>query len=139
RQGREALAQGVRSAAHSRTACRQGADAQVPARRAVGRDDRYTVFARLHAPAPAQDRDGPRAAEVPFDRDRHRISSAGPRMTSREAELPCVRRSGASMQIKDFLAEGDTAIDVKASDKGALLKALAARVASSVNLPAQIV
>lgn len=43
------------------------------------------------------------------------------------------------MHIKDFLAAGDTAIDVKASDKGVLLRALAQRAASSVKLPAEFV
>ena len=38
RQGGEAVAQGIRPAARAGAACRQGADAQVPARRAVGRD-----------------------------------------------------------------------------------------------------
>jgi PTS system nitrogen regulatory IIA component len=43
------------------------------------------------------------------------------------------------MQIKDFLAEGNTAIDVRASDKSGLLKALSARAASAVNLPAALI
>ena len=38
------------------------------------------------------------------------------------------------MQIKDFLAESATAIDVRASDKGGLLKALSARAAAALNL-----
>jgi PTS system nitrogen regulatory IIA component len=43
------------------------------------------------------------------------------------------------MQIKDFLAESDTAIDVRASDKGGLLKALSARAAAALNLPPEAV
>ena len=60
RPGGEALPKEYDLAA-ARAACRQGADAQVPAARAVGRADRYAVSARLRARAAAQDREGPRA------------------------------------------------------------------------------
>jgi PTS system nitrogen regulatory IIA component len=43
------------------------------------------------------------------------------------------------MHIKDFLAEGNTAIDVRASDKSGLLKALSTRAATALNLPPQVV
>jgi PTS system nitrogen regulatory IIA component len=43
------------------------------------------------------------------------------------------------MQIKDFLAEEDTAIDVNASDKGGLLQTLSAQAASILKLPPQVV
>lgn len=43
------------------------------------------------------------------------------------------------MDIKDFLSAADVAVDVRAADKAGLLKDLAARVASAVNLPAALV
>jgi PTS system nitrogen regulatory IIA component len=43
------------------------------------------------------------------------------------------------MQIKDFLAEGNTAIDVRASDKSGVLRALSTRAATALNLPPQVV
>ena len=56
RQGREAFAQGIRPAARAGAARRQGADPQIPARRAVGRSDGRPISARLCAAAPAEDR-----------------------------------------------------------------------------------
>jgi PTS system nitrogen regulatory IIA component len=43
------------------------------------------------------------------------------------------------MRIKDFLAPSDVAIEVRASDKASLLKDLAARAASALDLPADAV
>ncbi|HWE16422.1 MAG TPA: PTS sugar transporter subunit IIA [Hyphomicrobiaceae bacterium] len=43
------------------------------------------------------------------------------------------------MNIKDFLSAADVAIDVRAADKAALLKELAARAAAAVTLPASLV
>jgi PTS system nitrogen regulatory IIA component len=44
-----------------------------------------------------------------------------------------------AMKIKDFLAASDVAIDVRASDKVALLKELAGRAAVALNLPEDVV
>ena len=43
------------------------------------------------------------------------------------------------MKIKDFLSPSDVAIDVRASDKASLLKELAGRAASALNLSADAV
>jgi PTS system nitrogen regulatory IIA component len=43
------------------------------------------------------------------------------------------------MNIKDFLSAADVAIEVRAADKGSLLKELAVRAAAAVKLPADIV
>jgi len=43
------------------------------------------------------------------------------------------------MKIKDVLAEADVAIDYRAADKAALLKALAGRAASALKLPVDVV
>jgi len=43
------------------------------------------------------------------------------------------------MQIKDFLSAADVDINVRASDKVSLLKALSARAASALNLPPEAV
>jgi len=43
------------------------------------------------------------------------------------------------MKIKDFLAASDVAVDVRASDKAALLKELAGRAAAALNLPEDVV
>jgi PTS system nitrogen regulatory IIA component len=43
------------------------------------------------------------------------------------------------MSIKDFLSAADVAIDVRASDKAGLLRELAARAASALDLPADAV
>jgi PTS system nitrogen regulatory IIA component len=43
------------------------------------------------------------------------------------------------MKIKDFLSSSDVMIDVRASDKVSLLQELAARAASALDLPANIV
>jgi PTS system nitrogen regulatory IIA component len=43
------------------------------------------------------------------------------------------------MNIKDFLAASDVAIDVPAADKAGLLKKLAARAAAVLNLPVDMV
>jgi len=43
------------------------------------------------------------------------------------------------MQIQDFLSQNDTAIDVRVSDKDMLLQTLAARAASALNLPANLI
>src|SRR5262245_60889009 len=43
------------------------------------------------------------------------------------------------MKIRDFLSPSDVAIDFAASDKPGLLKELAARAASAVNLPPDVV
>jgi PTS system nitrogen regulatory IIA component len=43
------------------------------------------------------------------------------------------------MEIKDFLSAADVAINVRAGDKAALLRKLAARAASALNLPADAV
>jgi PTS system nitrogen regulatory IIA component len=43
------------------------------------------------------------------------------------------------MKIKEFLSAADVAIDVRAADKGSLLKELACRAAAAVNLPAEMV
>lgn len=43
------------------------------------------------------------------------------------------------MQIKDFLSAPDVAIDVRTNDKASLLRKLAARAASALNLPADVV
>lgn len=43
------------------------------------------------------------------------------------------------MKIKDFLSPSNVALDVQAADKASLLKELAARAASALNLPADAV
>jgi PTS system nitrogen regulatory IIA component len=43
------------------------------------------------------------------------------------------------MNIKDFLAAADVAIDVRAADKASLLKELAGRAAAAINLPVEMV
>ena len=43
------------------------------------------------------------------------------------------------MRIKDFLSAADVAIDMPAADKAGLLSELAARAASALNLPADVV
>jgi PTS system nitrogen regulatory IIA component len=43
------------------------------------------------------------------------------------------------MKIEDFLSAKDVAIDVRASDKANLLKALAGRAAGAVDLPAEAI
>jgi PTS system nitrogen regulatory IIA component len=43
------------------------------------------------------------------------------------------------MKIKDFLSPSDVAIDIRPSDKVGLLKELAGRAASALNLPADVV
>jgi PTS system nitrogen regulatory IIA component len=43
------------------------------------------------------------------------------------------------MNIKDFLSAADVAIDVRAADKASLLKEMAGRAATAVNLPADMV
>src|SRR4249920_226623 len=43
------------------------------------------------------------------------------------------------MQIKEFLSASNVAIDVRASDKSALLRELAARAASALDLPVDAV
>jgi PTS system nitrogen regulatory IIA component len=43
------------------------------------------------------------------------------------------------MQISNFLAESDTAIDVRASDKSGLLRALSTRAAAALNLSPEAV
>jgi PTS system nitrogen regulatory IIA component len=43
------------------------------------------------------------------------------------------------MRIKDFLSAADVAIDMPAADKAGLLRELATRAASALNLPADVV
>ena len=77
RQGRQTVAEGIRSAARAGAARRQGVDPPVSAQRVVGRTDRRAVSAGLCAPAAAEDRGRPRTAAIRADRDRHRLSAAG--------------------------------------------------------------
>jgi nitrogen PTS system EIIA component len=48
--------------------------------------------------------------------------------------LSTARVSGAAMKIPDLLSPADVMIDVRTSDKSALLRELAAKAASSLNL-----
>ena len=64
---------------------RQGADPQVPARRAVGRADRRAISARLCAAAAAEDRSRSRAPAICPDRDRHRLPAARAGLSRHEA------------------------------------------------------
>jgi len=49
------------------------------------------------------------------------------------------RTMGPRMKIKDLLASSDVAIDLRARDKPSLLKDLAGRAASTLNLPTGLV
>ncbi|HEX2842733.1 PTS sugar transporter subunit IIA [Hyphomicrobium sp.] len=43
------------------------------------------------------------------------------------------------MEVRDFLKEADTEIDLRAADKSSLIKALAVKAASAVKLPADTI
>ena len=78
RRGGEALAQGIRPPARPGAARRQGADAQVPARGALGPAHRRAISARLCPPAATEDRGRSRAPAICPDGNRHRLSPARP-------------------------------------------------------------
>ena len=77
----QAVAEGIRPAARPGSARRQGAYAQIPAGRAVGRFDRRPVSPGLRAAAKAKDRGRSRAAAVHSHRDGNRVSTARSRLS----------------------------------------------------------
>src|SRR5262249_27799835 len=79
RQGSETIAQGVRLAARAGATCRQGADAQILARRTVGRSYRCPIPAGLCAAAATEDRSRSRTTTIRADGNRDRVSPASAR------------------------------------------------------------
>ena len=70
------------SAARLGAACRQGADAQIPARRTMGRSDRRAISAGLCPAAAAKNRGRSGTAAICSHRNRHRLSAARARLIS---------------------------------------------------------
>src|SRR6202035_2239182 len=88
RQGRQAVAKGIRIATGAGAARRQGADPSLSPQGAVGRNDRRAIFAGLCATTQAEDRNRSGASAIRADRNRNRLSAEGAGLARRSLVEP---------------------------------------------------
>src|SRR5690606_15659471 len=117
--------------AHSRAACRQGADPSFPARTCLGRPDRRAISARLCSPAPAEDRAYAGPAAIHPHRDRCRLQA-------RRREL-IIAFMEFIMQLSDHLALENIVVDLPPVPKHKLLRQLADMSARQTGIDAGII
>ncbi len=90
------------------------------------------IPARLCAPGQAEDRGRSRATAIRADRNRDRLSAA-------RAGLMRGGPPGATLKISDLLSLADVMIDIRASNKGLLMRELAGKAAASLGVSVDVV